>query len=64
MQELRAAAEVLAVMGSEGSGGVALGALRELIAHWQRRLPLMAGAPQALEPVLAVRCGVLRASHA
>ena len=60
MQELRAAAEVLAVMGSEGSGGVALGALRELIAHWQRRLPLMAGAPQALEPVLAVRCGVLR----
>ena len=47
-------------MSSEGSGGAALGALRELTAHWQRRLPLMAGAPQALEPVLAVRCGVLR----
>lgn len=47
-------------MGTEGSGGAALGALRELTAHWQRRLPLMAGAPQALEPVLAVRCGVLR----
>ena len=47
-------------MSTEGRGGAALGALRELTAHWQRRLPLMAGAPQALEPVLAVRCGVLR----
>ena len=57
LQELRATADVTSLARAPDD---MLRALRELTAHWRRRLPLMAGAPQALEPVLAVRCGALR----
>lgn len=60
LQELQAASLVLIPdSAGEGVAQVDERELRKLVSHWQQRLQLLPDTPQALEPILAVRCAVL-----
>ena len=56
LHELQSAAAVLIAKDTDDGSA----ALVELLGHWRTQLPLLCNAPHALEPVIAVRVGVLR----
>ncbi|KAL1524613.1 hypothetical protein AB1Y20_019502 [Prymnesium parvum] len=57
LQELQAAARL--AFGPHADGAPLAPPIRSLTSHWRRRLALVPDTPQALEPILAVRCAAL-----